>query len=400
MDDPDHAWAIDTEPTTLIALWPGDSPPTATEVVAAFEAHAGGRVRVIEDVDLETSDPDTVILWSELVDVPGREHPVLIWSETASELPPGELDPAAHACRWVLGVESVLETEDPLDSFAALVRLIADPFEDIPAILDLNTERWHPRESLDRNFTDKLDPPASVLWIIHLVQPDEDRGSADGAWIHTHGLGRCALPELEMLDVAEGSLDPAVALLETIAGRLLETAPPTPGEPFAVGPDLEVTFDRATDDNTHAGVRAVVRGASRVLESVGEGRGAFYVSTRETQRQARLASRGWSELAGIFSTLHGLAQFFIKAGIRSAADGDQREHLWFALRRIEDDRAEAELINPPKLAALSKGDVVWLEREEVSDWTVATRVGSFGPAEVDALRRAVPSITGGEQAPP
>lgn len=396
------SWALpEDEPTALIALWPGDTAPTMTEVLAAFGAHIGRDVRVVDELDPE----DPSVLFCAVIDVPGREEPVLLWAEPARPLADDELDdPAARACRWVVGVETVLDTDDPHASFWSLMRLIAEPFEDVPAIADLNSERWHPRESLDRALASGVEPPLSVLWMIHVVQWS-DADDDTGAWIHTHGLQRCGLPELEMLEVPPGCIEPAVALLETIAGRLLDGAVPAPGEPYAVGPQLQVTLepwqdaaprvtdapggpdDRTGEDNPHVGVGAVICASREVLDCIERGQGAYFLSPRESERQARLAQAGWPELAGAFSKLRDEdVQFYLKAGLAGGEDGREREHLWFVVRRIEGDRAEAELLNPPCLVtSIRKGDVTWIERHMVSDWSVATRRGSIGPGEVDRL---------------
>ncbi len=413
MSEPrEHAWAVDdASPTTLIGLWPGDGPPMMTEVIAAFTAHVGEPVSIVDD----GMSRITEMLWNAVVAVPGIETELAIWAEAAQELDPGELDdPAAAACRWIVGLETVLDAGEPLGHFAAVMRLLAGACPDTPAVLDVNCRRWYPRAALETTFSTDDEPPAAVLWIGHVVESANDHR---GSWIHTHGLHRCGLPELEMLEVPDSLVPGAVQLLDTIAGRMLEVMLPPPGEPFAIGPDLDVTFrpwqDVApavgdgpggmaarTDDpnNPHVGVRAVVCGAE-VLQRIAAGDGAYFLSSHETNRLARRARAAWPALTAIGLPPAGATdaaptvQVLVKAGLGTDGAEDEREHLWFAVRRFEAERAEAELLHQPRRIALTVGDVVWIERAVVSDWTVVTPAGRFGPGQAEAMARAVASLS-------
>ena len=48
------------------------------------------------------------------------------------------------------------------------------------------------------------------------------------------------------------------------------------------------------------------------------------------------------------------------------------------MRGVETDRAEAQLLNQPAHVGLRRGDVVWINRDELSDWSVETPQGRFG----------------------
>ena len=364
--------------------------------------------------------------------MPTLPHPVVFWTEPARPLGRGELDdPRAEACRWVIGAEAPLETDDPLKSYAALVRLLGTAVRESPAILDVNTTRWHRRAELDRIFGadgsgEPIEPPTDVLWIIHVVESRRPRDASEGvAWIHTHGLWRCGRPELEMLGVPADNVAAASHLVNGIAELLLESALPPPGAPLEIGRGLHVTFrpwqevvagldpdlpgsgsDRGeAPDNAHGGVRAVVCAAGAdeaglwprsIVEQLGEHHAIIYRTTRSTERQSRLARDTWPDLAHAFSSALACDRgrgwsFFLKAGFRED-DGEAapREHLWFELCRIEPERAEARLLNRPHtVGRLTRGDLIWLDREVISDWQVRTPSDGFGPDDVAALSRAV-----------
>ena len=420
------------EPTTLIALWPHELPPTKTEVMAAMESRLGLPLREVDRLDAD----DPQVLWTTVVGIPDHGEPVVIWCEPARPLPAGELDdPLASACRWVIGAETVLDREDPFRSFTALLGLLAQAFADVPAVLDTNSGRWHPRAVLDEQFaTGAVEPPEDVLWIIQSVS----RKKEGCVWLHTRGLFRCGRPELEMLDVPPASAAAADALLNTIAGRLLEEPVPGPGQPFPVGGDLAVTLqpwaaispsladdasgvaDRARDDDRDGGVRAVVCATTpadkswvwphEVVGRIERGEGFLFLSRRSTERKARQARATWPQLLRGFASLAASrwggdgdpVRFALKAGLSRPDDPvGEREHLWFAVRRFDRDRAEAVLVNEPVLIkTLKRGDVTWIGPEMISDWSVETPLGRFGPAEATAMRSELDALSKREAGKP
>jgi hypothetical protein len=427
-------WALGTpEPTTLIALWPGDQAPTMTTVLEALGARLGANLRIVGDA----APGDEAVLWNAVVELPGRDGPVALWSEPARALDPDELDdPAALDCRWVLGAETLLDTDEPWKDFTFLLKLLAAAFDELPAILDVNCGRWHPRRALSEHFGADAAPPEDSLWMTHIVvsAPNDD---AACAWLHTHGLRRCGRPELEMIEVPVRDVDAAAELLAGLAGRLLEEGAPAPGEPLAVGPGLEVVCqpwqavaaeagenpggmaDRVgAAGDEHAGARAVVCGAGPpgdrpsiswprdVVRRIGSGEGTLFLSQHETQRLAERARAAWPRFVGAFATASppraeaddASVQFLVKAGLggeaSEAGGAPPREHLWFAVRRCEEDRCQGELLNQPVLIeSLQRGDLTWIQRRLVSDWTVVTPLGSFGPGDREAMSVALEALT-------
>ncbi|MCZ6734824.1 MAG: DUF4026 domain-containing protein [Planctomycetota bacterium] len=420
-------WALpEPEPTTLIGLWPHAQPPRMTEVRAALRRFIGDDVTVGD----EPPAADDSVLWTAVFELPGLPHPVIIWSEPAKPLPPGELDdPQAEACKWVLGAETVLDGNDTLSSYTRLVRAVAGSFQDIPAILDVNCTRWHLRHDINRLFLcDEIEPPAEVLWIIHVVQKPAETGTA---WLHTHGLWRCGRPELELLQIPGECIGPTCELLSTIAELSLDEPLPEPGEPLEVGRELAVTLQpwreaakfldhdipgsitsrQADADDPHQGIRAVIcesrspgtRRATRlwpkdIVLKVQRHEAALYRSQRATDRQAALAQGTWSQLIAAFSSVPGKTppgwSVLIKAGFTDEGlEPTNREHLWFELLRVDGERAEGRLINQPAtVPRLNEGDAIWIDAAIVTDWRVCTPIGDFGPDEAAAMSRAIEEL--------
>jgi hypothetical protein len=428
-------WQLpELEPTNLIALWPDDRPPTITEIIRALRAHLGDDVRRLEE--LPPDDPS--VAWCVAVKLPVLEAPIVFWTEPAQPIPLDELaELSGRAFSWVLGVETLLDARDPLTDFINLLSSIGGALPDVPAVLDVNTARWHTRRELDEVFaSEEIEPPADVLWIIQAVQAMSDSDAGEGAvWLHTHGLWRCGVPELEMLEVPADRAEAAAELIDDVASLLLAHPPPPPGDPMEIGTDLRVVFqpwhavapyvadgapggmaERADDeDNAHVGVRAVVCADEpvgryrqlwvwprEVVERLSRDEAGVYMTLRATERQAKLARAGWGHLATAFASAaqappdpsgEPAALFGVKAGFADDDDETSREHLWFQALAFNADKVRGRLVNQPlAVQALRRGDELWIDREQVSDWRVMTSCGCYGPNDIAALWRAVDDL--------
>ena len=423
------AWQAPQQPTTLIALWPGDEAPTATEVISRLAQATGAPPQQLEELHNDQ------LLWNGVYQTAISEVPLIIWAEMAKPLSPDELDdPAAHACKWAIGIETMLPVDSSLEHYGNLLRALSI-ITDAPAILDTVTWRYfRSRELQDLAADPPAELSADALWTIHAVNDPAGR-RASGAWIHTHGLLRCGVPELEMLEVPPQHVNAAAGLVNAVAEFLLDQGIVPPHEPFEVGQDIALTLhpwseivpdmppdamgslrDRQGDDNPHAGSSAVLcgphkRGAFRQLwtwpveavERLSGDDAVLFRSTASTQRQAKLAQQYWAELAIAHATLRQRPTkdqpppiVLVKAGMPTDdSDPDHREHLWFKVNQFEKDQALGELLNQPiAISNMKAGAIVRVQRGWLSDWAVMTPAGRFGPGDIPAMWRAIHAMTG------
>ncbi len=331
----------------------------------AAEQHAAiGDIEVLDELETD----DETVRWNVLVQTPfpGLEREIIVWCEPSRPVPPGDLNsPEAEASPWVVCFETLLDERDPLSSYIELMRLISDAVSDAPAVLDANTSMTHDRAGLDTLFdTPDVEPPAEVLWVVHVVSLDEPGESAESTtgdpddalnetlWIHTHGLRRCGRPELEMLAVNNALVNPAAELLNGMAELSLTFQLPPPGDPFEVGQNLVVTFqpwqvaaahlpdtlpgsleDRRQliaemlpegedpdDIDAHGGVSAVACAQHPVgpngdiwvfpqqaLVQLARDETVIFRTPRATRRQQVLAQREWPQFATALATVRGCA---------------------------------------------------------------------------------------------
>lgn len=432
-------WLGQVFPTSIIGLLGGAALPTADEVLQAFSNYVGEPIGVLQ----ELSPEDDSIEWNRVVSVPGLAAPLIVWGERARAIGPDDLpDRRLSECRWIIGCESLLSAETPLDDYIALVRLLAGSFEEMPAILDGMTRQWFLRPEVEVLFlADEAAATEEVLWRIHAVGRSESPSSDDRVWLYTVGLWRCGKPELEMLEVPGEHLSAAITLLNGTAALAVIGPLPHPDSTAVIGENLRVAFrpwqevaaflgpgsvgtlaDRAAADEPGAmnplmGIRAVIcdaeeKGTYRKIWSWPEhaiaqlenDRGAIYLSERSTEQLARRARATWPDFATAFAAAeratleavqHGEAivppTFLVKSPHSSASDPDgAREHLWFEVVRLHGETVEARLINSPQIAKhLAAGSLLSIRRDQVSDWRVLLESGAFGPRLASGLLAAV-----------
>lgn len=405
-------------PTSLVlALVPGETPPDEALVRAALDLESGD-LALAEPEDWERaggSTRDSDSLWSFHVESAGvvfrvaaeRAPPLHEWhleqarwgeSEGASERV------AAENARYALSVEGRLE-EPPLRSLRDQLALALElGGESCPAVWDEGSLRLWPASALRRLLGSKAGLGIHELASLHAIG-----GESAAAWIHTHGLARAGLPELDALQVPRSAQGPVGELLQATASLLLEHGTPATGKPFPVGESMDVVLlglddalarvpkdapggRGARDDEHREGSRVVVapasarQGGSPSLEPLAEAarKGPFFRSVAATERMRVLARERWGEFVRLFHQNHRKPGFVFLAKLGYEPDGKvgeaSREHLWFRVQAIEDDRIEGLLESTPvAVSSLERGTSRKHDLERLSEWVVVTPAGRLFP---------------------
>lgn len=425
--DRPEPWKVHQQPTTLIGFWPGESAPTQTEVLAGLQSFWGeGEFKQIDELE--------GALWNGVFQTPLSIAPMILWADPASPLRKEDIDdPAVHACRWVVGMETLLHPQIALEQYTLMLRALATL--GCTAVLDPITQRFWERTILDDlTCPSPADLTFSDVFTIHAVSADAN--STGAAWLHTHGLWRCGLPELEMLEVPRDRLNAASEFINETASYFVDADIPEPGSICEVGDDVQIVLqpwqavvpqitengaggmeEREGHDNPHAGVRAVIcdptqRGMFRkhwvwpqhAVEAVQRRQVVFYRSTASSRRLAIRAQARWGDLATVFAAvarhpavLNKTCFVLVKAGLQ-ADDGDPEhlEHVWLEAQSFTGEHVEARLVSQPRaIKSLTPGMNVRIEKSQLTDWSVQTTLGMFGPGDVPAMWRSIHQLTGG-----
>jgi hypothetical protein len=362
-----------------------------------------------------------------------REVPVAIASVLSQEVDGFQLDharlseeeqAAVAASRYSVAVSTSFDVDEPLHAFHALVKLAWALSPEMVLLYDVDACMAHHAAWAKEVAESAALPAPESLFTIHAVRDE----SAPRVWMHTHGLRRCGLIELEMFDAPEHGVGLLSTLLCTAAAMWLERGAPEPGEPFLVGEDMPLVWlpweaaieerkpmaGGGTEDRdpSHDGPSAVLFVPGKkllglfgspyknpeVLLPILDDEPLLFVSSAETERMRVLSQERLDDLRALFAQWGAQEGwvFLVKLGYPvddEDAAGVGTEHLWFEVHVFDGERVDATLINQPYgIARLQQGDRGWHPLSLMSDWATLTPLGRFGPDRVGLLHHLVQTL--------
>jgi len=136
---------------------------------------------------------------------------------------------AAAKSQWAISVVADFG-ERPLADFQRQLRAVCAAAPDAVVLRDVGAVRtWTAAKA--REMARHADPPCHhSLYQTHAVYDPCGR-----LWLHTHGLRRCGLVELEVLDARAGQAVALDDLLSVVSAHFLEAGVPEPGRHFTFG---------------------------------------------------------------------------------------------------------------------------------------------------------------------
>jgi hypothetical protein len=397
------------EPSTLYLFWADPEPPLEEEIRLALQ-HAWPGVSWAEALEVGGG-----VLWGSAWRFAEHDAEVLIWAEDRGTelddfLNVGALDEAslgqARASRWVLGVETILDGEAAQTGFQFQLRALCSlALPGLPAVHDGNAHVIRSGRSVRELAEAAAAPRASTLYAIH------SSAGLGGVWLHTHGLDRAGLPELEMVGVPADDLGEGYDLVDAVVDALLGECTPDETGRISVGEGLSVRLlaldealavlpeahaggriDRESRRACQDGNRRVIFDAElnspplRVLGRLAAG-GVLFKSSAETERLSALSRERWGTF-GLLFALHREDpwRFHVKMGWPRAQERCDREHLWLEVLELRPGKVCGRLLSEPADGGgLSSGDVVWRSLEHLTDWVVVTPDGTFDPEDAASL---------------
>jgi len=398
-----HPWELSqATPTDLRAVVTGGEPISMEELGKKIATFVG------DTIDAEEIDPpDGDVAWAMRVRIEDLPTDIVLWVEPLAE----EMREASEVdSGWILAMQTILHTDDPLTHFSNLMRLLGSIDLPIHSVWDLPTGRWFPKEIIDSVFVqDDTEPREEVLWITRLVEAPQGGDPEDRwAWVSTFGLSRCGRVELEMLGVPAVVSSEAVHLVDGLAALTLETFLPPAGQPVSLGSDLVVSLmecekaipmleDGMPGNETRQGSSVVITSHDGTmlyphdaLHILHLGETTVMRTTRSTKRQAGLASSQWNlfitAAKRIGNNEH--ATCLVQVPWANTDDEDApREYLWFRVVGTAQQSVTGELAHKPAMVtSLQEGHQEEIERDDISDWVLMTPVGPLGPSDTESIK--------------
>ncbi len=331
--------------------------------------------------------------------------------------------------------------EDPMISFLFQLKVLHTIMPKASLILDHSSYNLLSPYWLKMSAESRIPPSPHYLYTTHAVYNELEDGRTE-YWMHTHGLNRCGSIELEILNIHSNPKQMYDLLNNTANMFIMDHIKEK--EVFAVGYDGLGLFlswvrwekalknlpqnllgginDRGLDNedvyNVHtapSGILYAVEDGNYISPEIYASTLAdnplLFVNSTETERMSLLAKERFAFFKEAFhqfgktrkkkeSTLGKLFgkkkkeenewTFLVKLGflIDNAENEDDKEHLWFDVIQIDNNKITAQLLNQPYwIKDLNEKDIKTdITSELLTDWVIYSPEHTYTPDSIYALK--------------
>lgn len=304
---------------------------------------------------------------------------------------------------------------NPKISYHLQLKIAEAIIPDMLALLDESAERLIPYKWVEMTTNTKIVPSANDLFVVQAVLDKNDE-----VWLHTHGLSRCGLTELEVFEANKENYNSYYALISTFASYLIDKieenfnprensayigvlSDETPVVVTALSwtealnyyPKLKLggLKDRKESHNTHSSVIFVYQSEKdekenrvskvNIYDNLWQDNPIFFISNEETDRMRSLAIERFSYVKEQFKNKDN--KIIIKVGMKTAdlENPDSLEHIWFELLEIKGNKFRAKLTQEPyNIPDIKVGDEMWFKISEITDWAIYMKDYAINPGTV------------------
>lgn len=316
-------------------------------------------------------------------------------------------------------VVEMLFDEHILESYHTQLKIISQLLPDCLAVLDHSSEKVLSGKWIQLAAKSSVPPSPRYIFTVQAVS-----GDTDEVWLHSHGMNRCGLPELEILNSTKDMFNDHYNIIEIMAKRLLESGkPPKEKEPMYLAMVADGIPLMATVVYWKEAVRKypanILGGASDRKEGHNENTDVIFcypnpkaikkkqycevsvydeylnknpiymLTNQETERMRRLAAERLEYMLKMFGRKN--ISILVKVGLETDEEykkeqGNGYEHIWFDLKEKHADTFSAELTQEPYyIKNLHEGAVMTFPYSQITDWIIFTPDGRVTPDDVYLL---------------
>lgn len=304
--------------------------------------------------------------------------------------------------------------DNNLKSYLNQLKVLTIACPELILIIDLSAEKYISKEWAFMAIRDQLLPSPTYLYSVQSIVDDNDN-----VWMHTHGLNRCGIIELEVMGATRENAQLFFPVVDSVACRFLDGNMSKEKEFIYLGHDIAVTWlpwekeienygeiiggkeDRKNHGDPSGILFAYVSPddyengnyvhLSEIAETLEENP-VFFYSNSETERMASLAIGRFNQFRDTFFEKKENFYFYVKMGLKVDEDKveniGEKEHLWFEIKNIDVDSNEIEavLINQPYgIDGLNEGDTIKKHVSYMTDWLIKSPHGDINPDSVYVL---------------
>lgn len=309
-------------------------------------------------------------------------------------------------------------TGDIQEFYHNQLRVITAMVPDMLAIFDCPAEKiisgkWAALAASSRTL-----PAPRYIYTVQAIS-----GEGDEVWLHTHGLGRCGLSEIEILCSSRDMYDSHYRIIETVANRMIENNEQMDMyDPFFVAwlteevalvvtlvpweealesyPGITLGSKLDREDPCHAEDNACImlyrtpddadnKKVSYItdLDAELDANPLYMLTTKETKRMSQLARERVQYLKKGF--LQDKNKALVKIGLEideeffNPDNPDMKEHIWFELLEFNGDTMKLQLTQDTYyVKALKKDDICEYTVDDITDWIVFGQERRITPDDV------------------
>lgn len=300
------------------------------------------------------------------------------------------------------------------ESFHLQLKIATTVVPNLIGLIDESAERLLPAKWAIIAANSKVTPGPSDMYNIHAVYNESGE-----VWMHTHGLCRCGLTELEILKSNKENYKNHYNVINTFASYIIDKNDEfNPREQIAFlgilsnrtpivaickswvdalseydNLKLGGVLDRKQAHNTRTSPIFLYKTEedekNKKLSKVTDyddlwgDNPIFFFTDEETLRMKMLAMERFDCVKKAFKNKDN--KVIIKIGL-PIDSGEDFEHIWFELKEFDGDRFKAQLTQEPyNVSNIHKGDEKWFTLEDVTDWIIFTHKFEIKPQNVYLL---------------
>lgn len=301
--------------------------------------------------------------------------------------------------------------ENSLESYHLQLKMIHCMLPDMLALLDISSEKILSGRWVAMAAASKVPPAPRYIYTVQAVS-DEDE-----VWLHTHGLNRCKITELEVLGSTKDTYNNHYNIIETAANRLLEAEEPIKEkEPLylaRLSEDIHMVItlvpwaealgqyggeilggkkDRREGHNgytsmifvypTEADYKKKKYMPVSIYDDVLKDNPIYMITSAETERMRNLALEriGYVREALKQEENHILVKIGLVVDEEYQNDDNFHEHIWFELLEFNEDKVTGELTQEPYYVKdMHTGSVGTFDLKDITDWLIFTPERRISP---------------------
>ncbi len=305
--------------------------------------------------------------------------------------------------------------EDALKSYHAQLKIICTLLADVLAVIDYSSEKILSGKWVSLAAASAVAPAPRYMYTVQAVA-----GEDECVWLHSHGLNRCGLPEIEVLDSTKDTYDTHYNVLEITANRMLELEDALEqGEPLYVArvtqniplmatlidwkeavshyPEDMIggAIDRKEDHNentcglfvypSYEAMEKRQYAPLSVYDDLLEENPLYMISNKETARMRQLALERIPYMLEAGKNKD--YTILIKIGLD--VDEEHREamgpfeHIWFELMEASENTVTCKLTQEPYYVKnMHEGSIGTYPFDKITDWIIYTKERRITPDDV------------------